>query len=161
METVKEAKARLRANFNKRGGMDCPCCGQRVARYKRSLNSGMLKALDWMCFHTRCSTEQEINIPRDAPIYVTANREYARLYNWGFIVRVANDDPAKHTSGIWRLTEKGVKFRRGEIKVPKCYYMFDRKIDKDGGWSTEMVSFKEAVNNKFDIRDIHDDRDPA
>ena len=43
IETVKEAKTFLRKNFDQ--GIDCPCCGQFVKKYKRKLNSSMAYAL--------------------------------------------------------------------------------------------------------------------
>lgn len=154
-ETVSQAKARLRANFTKPKGMKCPCCGQHAKLYKRCLNTGMLKALAWMCKEAGFNTDTVVDVAKRAPAYVTANREYGRLRNWDFIIPEANDDPTKASSGMWRVTDKAIQFIKHGARVKRCYFMFDEKIDH---WTDdELVTFDEAKKNKFDIREIYEE----
>ena len=72
---------------------------------------------------------------------------------WGFL----RQDKAWHHSGIYQLTEKGIRFLRGHLRVPleQVYWMDTLHIY----WQSDrLVDFSEAMGNKMmDVKDHLDD----
>ncbi len=148
METIKEAKQYLRQNFDKGEAVGCPCCGQLVKRYKRKLGSPQTKALillyklnqnsDWV--HIR-EIVKEVNVHGD----------FAKMLHWKVIEQLPNDSPQKKNSGLWKITELGKQFVKGEILLPSHVYLFDSKFI---GYSDTTTSVKQSLGKKFNYAEL-------
>ena len=110
-QTIQEAKDFLKANYEK--GVECPCCKQHVQLYKRKFNSTMARMLIRLFV---LSKEKNIafhhvkDIARG--ISDTGTNDFSKLVYWGLIQEQGKEagDKAHHTSGYWRITDKGRDF---------------------------------------------------
>lgn len=76
------------------------------------------------------------------------------LHQWGLIEEVPDDaDPQKKKAGFYRVTERGVQFVRGEIRVNKFVYLYDNRLLNISG-DTETVSMQEALGDRFDYQEL-------
>lgn len=77
---------------------------------------------------------------------------------WGLVERRPKDESEAHkkTSGHWRLTEKGKRFVRGEISVPrKIWYFDDRVVDIDD--PQDLINIKTSEIRNFDYEQVMKD----
>lgn len=151
-ETMKEAKAYLRENWEK--GIECPCCGQFVKLYSRSITSSMAYALyliyknqkndDWT--HVQ-SYLKKLNIP--APVM---SGDISKLKFWELLEVLEGErkDGSKRV-GFYRVTEKGKEFIHGRISVPKHCKLYNQKFY---GFSGEQIHFKDALGKNFNYDDL-------
>lgn len=146
--TLSEAKEYLRENFDK--GTKCPCCGQFVKLYKRSITSGQAHGLIMFYRYSEEHPEEFIHVSN---FDFTAFRggDFAKLRYWGFIEQAENDDPSKRDSGMWSITDKGRQFVRNERTVPRQVHLYD---GQRVGWSEDRVSIKDALKNKFNYEEL-------
>lgn len=133
----------------------CNDCGQRVARYKITLNSGMAMSLIWLAKASKYDSNSWIHIQSTATRMVLASRSYPKLQHWGLIEPSLNLDPTKKDSGKWRITEKGLRFVRAEESVPSFYLVYDNKVLE---WSDRTVSIVGALGKKFDYRKVLEEK---
>jgi hypothetical protein len=150
METIIEAKAHLRANFEK--GVDCACCGQYVKLYKRKLNSGMalfliglyrLSVSNMTMFFSNHEVMAEMKIN-------TSSLDYSVMKHFGLIyTRIS--EAGKKDSGKWMITSKGVNLLLGQSTSPKHVFLYNNKRQ---GFSDETITIKEALGSKFDFDEL-------
>lgn len=125
---VKEAWAYLRANKEK--GVKCPCCGQNVKYYKRRFtrsHAEYLIQLYWM---------DKSNGNRDyihagkvvASRSKTGTAEFSKLAYWGLIEQQINQDTKKRTSGMWRITDKGIRVVELKESVPEAVITYLARV---------------------------------
>ena len=152
-ETLQEAKEHLRENWEK--GTDCPCCGQFVKLYKRKLNSSMAYVLILMMNReNRFDEDGWVHVEKYLKSMKTAvslRGDYAKLRYWQLIEQMENTDTSKKDSGFWRITERGVKFAKGDIALPKRVNLYNGKIV---GWDEDHSDIKEALGDKFDYAEL-------
>lgn len=145
--------ARLDTMEKARGkGASCPCCGQFVKVYRRTINSTMARQLiaayqrhgagNW--FHTR-----------DVVLTDTAGAgDFSKMEYWGLIARdmahVQGDD-GKRTSGMWKITQIGAEFIEGKALVAQYAFVYNGQLLELAG---PMVSIQTALGNQFDYRHI-------
>jgi len=174
METIKEAKAFLRENFEK--GCKCPCCDSSVRLYKRKLNSGMalfLIGLYKLYMNNRGYEPvgvSSLSIKRGEPIFPpekfyqnkevfeimnikVTSLDYSVLKHFGLIEsRVAEN--GKKDSGYWKLTGAGkdfIYYVGTPPTVPKHVFLYNNKRQ---GFSDETTTIKEALGDKFDYSEL-------
>lgn len=142
-DTIQAGKIWLRNMIDK--GAHCPLCGQHAKLYKRKINSGMARSL--------------IHIYRIAGngwIHVSAigarSREEGKLAYWGLLEEQAAVGVHGGRAGYWRLTDRGISFVRGNLKVPKYAHVYDGRVQ--GFDATEMVDIKDALGTKFNYQDL-------
>ena len=89
IKTLEEAKQYLRDNYEK--GTNCLCCGQRVQRYKRKLNSSMARMLIRLNILSRNAEWVHL---RDIikGISDTGGGDFSKLSYWGLIQEKKNED---------------------------------------------------------------------
>lgn len=137
-------------NKAKEDGAECPCCGQFVKVYRRTINSTMARQLitawhkhghEW--FHTR-----------DVVLADSAGAgDFSKLENWGLIMRqphVQGED-GKRTSGMWKITALGADFINGKSLVPQYVFIFNGEKQGAGGGE---IHIQHALGKKFDYREI-------
>ena len=156
LTTLEEAKAWLRSHFKK--GATCPCCGQFVKLYKRSLNSSMAVALLLIHKHyMRNPGDGFIHVPSYLSSCVSTatvrGGDWAKLQYWGLIEsdKEKREDGSKR-SGYWKITPSGTAFVLGDIRVAKYVYLYNSK--PTGMQCHEDVSIYEALGKKFNYQEL-------
>lgn len=142
-DTIHVGKQWLRQQLDQ--GAHCPLCGQHAKMYRRKINSGMARSL--------------IHIYRIAGngwVHVSAigarSREEGKLAYWGLLEEQKATGLHGGRAGYWRLTDKGIAFVRGNLKVEKYALIYDGRVYGFDG--TEMISIKDALGTKFDYQDL-------
>jgi len=157
MNTIQEAKQSLRANWEK--GISCPCCGQFVKRYGRSITSSMAYGLillhkyfvknpseEWLHVSSYFS---DLNIP--SPVKQGMG-DFAKLKYWGFIESAPEHrDDGSPRNGYWKITESGKMFAFGEMSVPSKIFLYDSKVV---GIGENMMTIRDALRKKFDYSEL-------
>ena len=131
-------------------GTTCPCCGQFVKVYRRTINSTMARQLikahrahgdRW--FHTR-----DVVLEKSA-----GAGDFSKLECWGLIYRQPHVQglEGKRTSGMWKITPLGKDFIEGRALVPHYAYIFNGKLLELGGVD---IHIQHALGKQFDYREI-------
>lgn len=153
METVAKAKEYLRENWEQ--GVDCPCCGQHVQLYDYKLFATSARALILLYRLTKERPDEYFHISE----YAEADRgksrapHFAELRFWGLISKQSNTDPAKKSSGYWKITTKGKEFVDGTITVPSRILVYNNRFKGFSDKSTD-IDINEALGNKFNFAEL-------
>lgn len=131
-------------------GAECPCCGQFVKVYRRTITSTMARQLitahhkhadSW--FHTR-----------DVVLADSAGAgDFSKLECWGLIMRQSHapGEDGKRTSGMWKLTRLGHDFVRGVTPVAQYALIYNGEcLGLDG----PPTFISHALGKKFDYNEI-------
>lgn len=145
-------KARQLVEYNKRKGIDCPCCGQFYKVYKRKLNSSMARAL--IAIYNEAS-----NRPREwlyIPSFLSdhkLNANTALLRYWNLIEPMESANLKTNlTRGMWKITGTGIAFVEGKIRVLKYGLFCNQKfLGFDG---TETTSIEESLGDHFNLEEL-------
>ena len=145
---LSEVKDFLRSNYNKPDGCLCPACGQNVKLYKRKLGKIQCEALILL---NEANKEMEWVHVRTIIIKRNIHGDFAKMLYWGFIEKKVNEDSKKKDSGIWKITEKGKKFLRGEITVPTHAFIYNGDLK---GFSEHHTDIDTALGSDFDYGEL-------
>lgn len=158
--TLEDAKKWLRVRFGK--GASCPCCGQFVKLYKRSLSKSSAYVLLLIaCYFRGDPVEEWLHVPSyiaemvsDHPRRAAAVRgDWAKLKYWGLIEEKpdirADGSPRV---GYWRLTQLGRDFVNRKVKVASHIYIYNgeplqRAVD-------EQITIDDALTTEFSYAEI-------
>jgi len=128
-------------------GSWCPCCGQWAKRYRRALNSTMVRSLIWLVEESRREVEEGepgwVDVPAVAPRWVTTTNQHATLRWWGLAERLPSGTPAKKHSGVWRPTELGRRFVYEDALVPSHILHYNNEVHEDP--SASRVEVRDAL----------------
>lgn len=153
-QTIREAKAYLRAHFEK--GVECPCCGKHVKLYKRGLTGAMAVGLCLLKRYNDAFPEQFVHIEDHFKniegLSSSVRGDVAKLRHWGLIEpwQARREDGSKR-AGLWRITALGARFVDGKVKVPAHVLIYN---DIFLGFSDEHVTIQQAMGKKFNYREI-------
>lgn len=159
--TASLASAKLYLQAKLEQGTVCPCCSQYAKVYRRKINSGMAVALMVILRRTKRMMPYEgwLHIPDDFKdsgelVGVLKNRDYPKLRYWGLLEAFegANLDSDTPCSGKWRLTNKGVAFCMGEVRVPKYVFIYNGIALARA--QVETVGIKDALGEKFSYEEL-------
>ena len=126
-------------------GVECPCCGQFAKEYRRKLNSAMALYLIRLCKLTGGYHHiSEIGL-------VTGGGDFAKLKYYGFIEEEINENTAKRTSGVWKLTPEGRAFARNESTVTSHFRIYNSKLL---GFSGEQINIIDALGQRFNYEEL-------
>lgn len=161
--TLAEAQDWLRNRLD--DGAKCPCCKQHAKIYKRKLNSGMAASLIAFAKVTQQTQPKDgwLKVPDDFVtttklVTVLGNREYNKLKHWGLLEGQSPDQSLEADTpftGMWRITELGLKFVRGEVKVARHVYLYDnRQMKGPVGGVVEEIDIKQALGDKFNYAEL-------
>lgn len=148
--TIEDAKKDLRANWHKPKGVECPCCGQLVKLYKRKLNSGMAVTLIRIYQHHGINN---VNVKEFLlKNGFKNNHDWTLLRHWKMIQEVPDDkDPEKKSSGVWHITETGLKFLSNEYTAPTHILIYNNKLQ---GFSSETLRIEDSLGYKFNYKEL-------
>lgn len=144
-----QAKEWLRDQFKTGKAVKCPCCDQTVKRYKRKLNSGMAITLIRIYKHHNRSQVYVKEFLRKNKM--PNNHDWTLLKHWGLLEEVANTNPEKKNSGVWKITDLGIHFIANRTLVPSHLYFYNsEKIGK----TNTTTSIIKALGNKFNYQEL-------
>jgi len=128
----------------------CPHCGQTVKVYRRRIYAAMVKALASLYRAVDGKPDKYVHVSK---IYdKTTCGDFAKLKYWGLIDELDKVDGATRTSGFWRITERGIDFLQGKIRVAKYAFIYNQDLlaldDK------ETVSVIECVAKHFNYAEL-------
>lgn len=149
-----QVRAWLRLKAEK--GEECPCCKQRVQVYKRKLNKTMVRTLALLAV----KQNKQAFVYRSRPAYIHAPtvlkehagyaREVGKLAYWGFVEEGESRTGDGRHAGMWRVTEEGYAFLRGQLEVRRYVKVYNgKKLGDEGG----MVNIRD-VAVEFDLVEL-------
>ena len=153
-----EARAWLQARLD--DGVDCPCCDQHAQRYYRRVNSGMAR---WLIVLTHLSPPGAGGwaSTRDVIVHATSFRSFGSsigsgeapslLPYWKLIETRPSEDSDKRHSGLWRPTDRGYAFVKGELAIPRTAVVYNNTLERLEG---EEVTIRECLGKKFRLDDL-------
>lgn len=131
-------------------GCVCPACGRFAKVYRRRLNSTVAKQL----IHLYRSGGDKDFIHSKHFVNGTGVGDLTKAKYFGLLESAPNDNQSKKTSGLWRLTEDGVDFVRGDITIPQYVMIYN---DEVLGFSENDVFIKDSLGDKFDYQQLMND----
>ena len=128
-------------------GIDCPCCGQFARVYWRRLNASMARFVVLLYRAGRAGTPWV-----DIRTIDVRGGDYAKAELWKLCESQPNTNPAKRTSGMWRLTPLGVHFAEGKTRVPTHTAVYN---GKPCGTRGDLVNIHETLDRGgFNYREL-------
>lgn len=153
MDTLQEAKKYLRDNWQ--NGVDCPCCGQFVKRYRRQINSSMSRVLiDLYHFRSANGPVAYLHVPKFLAEHSRPQvNDYTKLTAWELLEPKRGDrEDGSKRNGYWRITEKGLAFVEHRLEVPKYALMYNQKFL--GFLEGETVGISATLGKKFNYEEL-------
>ncbi len=149
--TLEEAKALLREHFDE--GMDCPCCGQFVKKYRYKLFATSARALIDLYHLTNKTGETYHHVSKFAEARLGQARasHFAELRFWGLAAPMDKKTATQNSKGMWRITRYGRMFVEGEMSVRQFVSVFNNGFM---GFDGDQVNIHEALGNKFDYKEL-------
>jgi hypothetical protein len=146
MKTLLEAKEYINTNMDK--GCYCPCCNQNVKLYKRPVNATMALILINL---SKISLSEFVHASKLYEGFGHLGGDFPKLKHWQLIEEMPNDDNTKKNSGSWRITDKGVGFLLGDVKIPKYIITYNNECL---GFSGEEIDINVALGEKFNYSEL-------
>lgn len=147
--TLAEARRHLIAHLDE--GVHCPCCDQYARRYKRKLNSGMVRALLWLVQVHRQGNGDWVDVQVNAPAWLLRTKQLPTTRYWGLVERAPNDASTRKSSGQWRPTDLGIRFAFGDVRVPRHVYVYNDVVE---AFSAERTDVIEALGDRFSYSEL-------
>ena len=124
-------------------GTDCRACGQLAKRYRRRLNTSMVRFLIGLV--RAGGWTHYLDVPH-------RGQDYSFLKFFGLAETKASTSGAASGSGYWRATDAGRVFVRWNGQVsPYEVYMYD---GVPMGFTGGFVTAQEALGRRFDLREL-------
>lgn len=134
-------------------GGDCPCCKRHGKYNGYSITKTDAKALVWIFVNG--NKDGWVHMPTQAPREFMRAKSFTNLRYWALIENYPNDNKDVKGSGFWRVTNKGIKYMRGEMQLPKKAFVFDRTLV---GFSEQQVFFRECFKDHFNLEEVMNSR---
>lgn len=153
INTLEQAKQYITANI--RMGLPCPCCGQFVKLYKRTITSSMARGLVAMYQHP--NKGHYIHVPDyfdtlDLPNAVRSTGDFAKLRYWGFIDQyVGFREDGSRRNGMYKITDLGCRFVKNEVGAPKYVELYNGQFHNFSG---KIITIREALGKKFNYMEL-------
>lgn len=130
-------------------GGHCPCCERWGRVYKRSINETMARSLIWLC--KAPSVDGWVDVPNQAPRWLIRSNQLPTLRWWDLVQRAKSEDVDKKHSGMWRPTELGIAFVKGEVSMPKTVYTYAGEREKYGD---EVIKITDCFGSHFSYAEV-------
>lgn len=159
MKTIEEAQAFLKKNQDE--GVSCPCCGQYVKLYHRSITSSMAWALLLVHRHMEKNPKLEwVHVQsflkkQPVPAAVMSG-DFSKMLHWQLIIKKhgVREDGSKRV-GFYALTEKGKLFCKNKVSVKEKAHLYNQSLF---GFSGKDVNIREVLKKKFDYDQLMNDQ---
>lgn len=146
--------AKLFTKKNLKEGTHCPLCKQKVQMYSKMIDSNMVKYLIVLYKLTAKKTNREyFHTETDLKVTQKVGGSFAKLRWWGLIEQKEKDTDytTSRTSGLWKITDKGKQYVRGEIKLPKYVKLYNQKFY---GTEGDDIDIRHSLNAKFNYIEL-------
>jgi hypothetical protein len=152
-------------------GAECPCCRQYAKIYRRKLTSSMAYALILICryyrnVHDPHSLSEWLHVPewlsKTSQFGATVRGgDWAKLVYWELIEPKTGSEreDGSERVGYYRLTEMGLRFVKGEVRVPRVALVYNQSLLRMD--DTVKVDIREALTEKFDYGELMGWQGPA
>lgn len=131
------------------GSKKCKCCGGNIRVYRRVLNSGMARVLCWLVANRMGEWTHIAKIPAE----IDRGHEVGRLAYWNLVERQENTDTSKRSSGVWRVTNKGISFVLHGTEIPSHAF-----CSVPGhvilGFEDNLVTIHDVLKERFDYNEL-------
>jgi hypothetical protein len=149
--TLKEARDWLRGQV-KNGGATCPACNQHAKIYRRPLNH--VPAASLILLYRKCRNSfghlGEL-VEKHIPTIANQGGYIVLSQHWGLIEEEKALRPDGGRVGHWSVTEKGVAFLQGEIRVPKYVHLYDNRVLLHDG---PPITIRDALGTRFNYAEL-------
>ena len=126
-KTVEQARAEVMSAANE--GTKCPCCGQNVKVYERSITGGMARALIAIYKATPKGAHDWVHVPTLLRRNGIGEKHVAMMRYWGLVVQKPGErDDGSKATGWWMITSLGVQFVQGLVKLPQKVRVFNTQF---------------------------------
>lgn len=122
-------------------GTTCPCCGQHVQVYRRTIYRRMAKTIVWLVAQYR--TSQDWIDFKDGPIF--RGGDNAKLLYWHLIVAHPERD------NFYKPTQIAEKFVSRTLSIPKYAYVYNGVVK---GFGHERVFINDCLEKDFDLAEL-------
>lgn len=131
-------------------GGHCPCCDRWGKVSPQGMSETMALGLLWIA---RAKTDEYgwVDVPKSAPRWMLRGKTYTTMARWALVEKGGRDDTTKKSDGLWRVTEKGWAFLRGEIAIPQKVYSYNNTVE---GYSEKVVYFRDCFGKHFDYETV-------
>jgi hypothetical protein len=138
-------------------GVKCPCCDQMAKVYKRSINHQMAAVLILLArYFNENKGEKFVHVEKhimSTGAFKVMPREWQKLRYWGLMEpqgEVAED--GNPCNGFWFVTDEGIKFAKGLIRVPKNVFVYSNVVIA----KTESVTIDihDSLKKKFNYSEL-------
>lgn len=154
-ELLSDARERFFEGAATREGIKCPCCDRFGKIWVRPLNASHARALIWMY---QRNDQDFHHVQREAGRGMLTSNSHGWMRHWGLVERMPNkDDPSKHQSGWYRITEVGRAFVEDRMTMNSHVITYD---DNCWGWRDEQVSMSDILRRPFHYTELRDDSPP-
>ena len=140
-----EARRYVLANRGK--GVKCPCCGQFVKVYRRTINKEMVR--DLVTLEQLSAVESYTHVRNDVR---RLSHEVAQLSWWGLVKPKPGERDDGGRNGWWRITPKGRLFLQGNLQLPKYAMIFDGQCFAFD--LSKQVTVHDAWKSPFDLQQL-------
>lgn len=89
----------------------------------------------------------------------THGRAWALARHWGLVSMVTNEDTKKRTSGLWTITEKGIRFVEHRCGIPSHIWVLDGEMlryDYKNDPKKKYVSILDVLDTEFNYEKLMD-----
>lgn len=119
---------------------ECPCCGRHSQMYRRNLHHTAAKKL--IDLYKLGGEFDYVHTSRLIDDGETGAGDFSKAKYWKLIQEAETTDERKRTSGLWKLTDKGVGFVMDVLTIPRTVMIFD---DRVFGFSEDHVSIQQCL----------------
>lgn len=134
-------------------GGHCPCC-KRFGKYNGfTITHKNAQALVWI--YQSAAVDGWVNTAKNAPREFMRAKTFTNMRYWGLIEAHPNDRKEVKGSGYWRITQKGVDYIHGKMRLPKKVFIYNRKLV---GYGEQQVYFKECFKEYFNLEEAMSSR---
>lgn len=148
----KEYLAKISANYLKvlqGDGGHCPCC-KRFGKYNAfTITQKNAQALVWI--YKNGGVDDWANTAKNAPREFMQAKTFTNMRYWGLIEPHPNDNKEKKGSGYWRITQKGINYMNGQMRLPKKAFVYNRKLV---GFGEQQIYFSECFKERFNFEEV-------
>ena len=151
------AEARLelmeKGRWEKPYGVLCPCCDQRAKVYLRPLHRSMARSLIRLYRYWAINgPEAWVNISQFLSYNVSVG-DAPKLMHFGLIEprRGETLEDGNPNVGLYRSTELGWRFLRGEVTVPRAVAMYNAEMLFA---TDERITLEEALGEPFNYSEL-------
>lgn len=130
--------------------LNCPCCGRHAQVYKRSMHHTAARQL--ITLYRLGGHSDFVHAREFIGLNEGGGGDFAKARFWGLLEKKdLEEGEDKKSSGLWRLTHKGVLFVQCKLTIDRFVFIYDDKAERFDG---PQVNIKDCLGTKFSYYDL-------